>query len=719
MSQNNKLKPVFSSTEEDEDEETSGSDYDSVSDTDSGEKQTPAPKNALIPPTQSANKPKAPDLSSPETEHSGSGTDTDSPPKKSSIDRNVKPISSQPMEQAAGTNVESKKLSTPPPAKSKQPPQTPTKVTQKTVNGEVNKALAGASQSANKSKAPDLSSTEEEESCSDSESDTESDSPAKKSTVADVNVKPIALKPVERGRNEELELSKTLLNLRRISTPSKRLLSSPNANEKDAKKAKQNTSKPQTQAQAQAQAQAADVSDSEVEESGSDSDSDSDSDTDLALKKSTVAVSNVKPMASKPVEIGVSLASKSAKKVVWPSPKTVITPSKRLLSSPNANEKDVKKAKQNTSKPQAQAQAQAQAADVSDSDSDSDSDTDLALKKSTVAVSNVKPMASKPVKIGVSLASKSAKKVVWPSPKTAITPKNRQLMYALANGKDVKKGKKSIAMDDDSKKQLFQRLWSEDDEIAILKGMIDYRTEKNGENPIVDMGAFHEFIKKSLHVDVSRGQLVDKVRRLKKKYCNNAEKEKYGKERSFSKSHEQKGYELSKLIWGCSNDNNGTKVTKSNKNQSQKNGNSKGAAASLVKSNGVDDDKTSMMEVDKTDDKNVARNIDISRFVQSGGMNSSLIMPNEILKAGMELVDDSKRAELEEKWKKLKKQELMLYFIRKLRLHYSGTSEGYSCVCFLMFFRKEASCSWRFSGGTSYMTLNMSATEGFSYRSAP
>lgn len=505
MSQNNKLKPVFSSTEEeeDDDEETSGSETDEVSDTDSGQKQTPAPKKTLIsPPPQSAVKSKAPDLSSSESEHSGSDSDSDSPP-----------------------------------AKSKQPQQTPTKVTQKTVNIKVKDPVPEASQSVNKSKVPDLASSEEEESCSETESGSESDSPAKKPIVADVNVKPLASKPMERGRIVESELVKKDVS-KGILTPSKRPLTSLNANEKDPKKVKK----------------APDVSDSEEKESGSDS----DSDTDLQLKRSAVVVANVKPTASKAMETeGLKLESKLAKKE------------------------------------------------------------------------------------GLKF-------------KTAITPKNRQ--QALA--------KKRLVRDDDSKKQLFQRLWSEDDEIAILKGMIDYKTEKNGENPIMDMGAFHEFIKKSLHVDVTRAQLVDKVRRLKKKYVNNAEKEKDGKERSFSKSHEQKGYELSKLIWGCCSESNGTNVTKSKRNQSQNNGNSKGAATSLVKSHGVDDDKTSMMEVDKNDDKNVATNIDVSRFVQFGGMNGSLIMPEEILKAGMEVVDGSKRAELEEKWKKLKKQELVLYVER-------------------------------------------------------
>nr|GMD85278.1 GLABROUS1 enhancer-binding protein-like [Ipomoea batatas] len=97
---------------------------------------------------------------------------------------------------------------------------------------------------------------------------------------------------------------------------------------------------------------------------------------------------------------------------------------------------------------------------------------------------------------------------------------------------------------DDSKKQLFQRLWSEDDEIALLEGMIEY-TEKENADPHTDLDAFHDFIRNSLHFTVSKNQLQNKIKRMRKKYINNA-----GKEKSFSKPHEQKTYQLSRKIWG-------------------------------------------------------------------------------------------------------------------------------------------------------------------------
>lgn len=301
-----------------------------------------------------------------------------------------------------------------------------------------------------------------------------------------------------------------------------------------------------------------------------------------------------------------------------------------------------------------------QAPDLSSSEpeeSGSETDSDSPPKSRVVADPNIKPISSKPMEReeGANLESKPAKKA---GSKTSSTPppaktKRPPPAPTASSDKDAKKAK-NTATDDDSKKQLFQRLWSEDDEIVILKGMIDYKTEKNGENPIADMGAFHEFIKKSLHVDVSRAQLVDKVRRLKKKYVNNASREKNGKDRSFSKSHEQKGYELSKLIWGSNSDNPGTE---SRKKQSQKNGSATSSAAvTIPKSNGVDDKDVSMMEVEKK--------MDISRFVQYGRNNDSPILQEEIIKAGVEMAKDSEREELEERLNNLKKLELELFVKR-------------------------------------------------------
>lgn len=197
-------------------------------------------------------------------------------------------------------------------------------------------------------------------------------------------------------------------------------------------------------------------------------------------------------------------------------------------------------------------------------ESDTESDPDRETQKPNPVV---KPIVSKPMDDPKKSAPTNAKKprskadaaakLTSPKKSTAVVGAKRPVNDGEA--KESKRSKKKPEKEienpvkktptEDVKRQLFQRLWSEDDEIAILKGMTDYRSKKKAD-PVADLSAFHEFIKKSLHVDVTKTQLQDKIRRLKKKYANNAGKEKKGKERTFSKQHEQKAYELSKMIWG-------------------------------------------------------------------------------------------------------------------------------------------------------------------------
>ncbi|XP_057796605.1 STOREKEEPER protein-like [Salvia miltiorrhiza] len=94
----------------------------------------------------------------------------------------------------------------------------------------------------------------------------------------------------------------------------------------------------------------------------------------------------------------------------------------------------------------------------------------------------------------------------------------------------------------------INRLWSNEDEIAVLNGMIEFKTAK-GFDPNADMGAFHSFIKGKLKVDFSRDQLRTKITRMKKRFLNALKK---GADPVFSKPHEDTAFVLSKRIWGKS-----------------------------------------------------------------------------------------------------------------------------------------------------------------------
>ncbi|ONK76493.1 uncharacterized protein A4U43_C03F28650 [Asparagus officinalis] len=117
-------------------------------------------------------------------------------------------------------------------------------------------------------------------------------------------------------------------------------------------------------------------------------------------------------------------------------------------------------------------------------------------------------------------------------------------------------GDKSNGKGNANGKALFQRIWSLEDEIAILEGMMEFEPERG---PIKLNAAgirdFHEFVKGSLSLEVSGSQLLEKIKRLKKKYESIAARANNGKAVKFGKPHDKKVYELSMEVWGMGNNN--------------------------------------------------------------------------------------------------------------------------------------------------------------------
>ncbi|XP_031123685.1 GLABROUS1 enhancer-binding protein-like [Ipomoea triloba] len=339
----------------------------------------------------------------------------------------------------------------------------------------------------------------------------------------------------------------------------------------------------------------------------------------------------------------------------------------------------------------------------SGSESDDDSDSNP----------NVKPIASKPMDAPSAAATPTKKprsKPAAPRPTSPTKSAAGTKRPAAADGeaKESKKSKKkpnpevessvkkSVTEDskkkpsvevessakkslsEDSKKQLFQRLWSEEDEIAVLKGMIAYTEEKNAD-PVADLNAFHDFIRESLHIDVTRTQLQDKIRRLKKKYENNARtSQKKGKERTFSKIHEQNGYDLSKKIWGGHKAQNGSvvKAAESSKasNASARKDRIKNAvipvkdstvaAAAEVVDHVLDEEKEANTNMDVDINVEASKSLNLSGGSLFGKSVNELAEWIEKNKAGL---SEEKLIEMEGKWKALKVAELEL-FLKKTAL---------------------------------------------------
>lgn len=107
----------------------------------------------------------------------------------------------------------------------------------------------------------------------------------------------------------------------------------------------------------------------------------------------------------------------------------------------------------------------------------------------------------------------------------------------------------------DDSRRLFQRLWTDEDEIELLQGFLDYTTSR-GSTHHNDTALFYDQIKSKLQLDFNKNQLVEKLRRLKKKYRNVVGKITAGKDFSFKSPHDQATFEISRKIW--SNADNAT-----------------------------------------------------------------------------------------------------------------------------------------------------------------
>ncbi|KAE8703364.1 oxygen-evolving enhancer protein 3 [Hibiscus syriacus] len=293
----------------------------------------------------------------------------------------------------------------------------------------------------------------------------------------------------------------------------------------------------------------------------------------------------------------------------------------------------------------------------SGTESESESESDMATPI-------VKPIASKPMedmnankpRSYKPLASSSSKRPaeIEQDAKEAKRPKKKAGEEGNTTATAVEEVKKT---GEDAKKQLFQRLFSEDDEIALLKGMLDYSAKK-GADPCADMNAFYDFVKKSIHTDVTKAQLMDKIRRLKKKFENNAGKGKKGEDRTFSKAHEQNAFELSKKIWG--KEGISGKIESSAKSNGKAKVNNKAVVALKSELHSSPDKKVDVglpMEIDKKVTKSSGSSLFDKRF----GVSS---LEEEVLKNGLDMVDCEKKAALEAKWRKLQIAELELFIER-------------------------------------------------------
>uniref|UniRef100_A0ACD5YXB5 Uncharacterized protein n=1 Tax=Avena sativa TaxID=4498 RepID=A0ACD5YXB5_AVESA len=106
------------------------------------------------------------------------------------------------------------------------------------------------------------------------------------------------------------------------------------------------------------------------------------------------------------------------------------------------------------------------------------------------------------------------------------------------------------------RRPLFQRLWTEEDEIVILRGFAEFTAARGTAfaSHQYDTDPFYEDMRRRLQLDFSKSQLVEKLRRLKRKYRNCVSRLRgSGATFAFRSPHEQAIFEIARNIWRPAN----------------------------------------------------------------------------------------------------------------------------------------------------------------------
>ncbi|KAJ4835944.1 hypothetical protein Tsubulata_038287 [Turnera subulata] len=112
--------------------------------------------------------------------------------------------------------------------------------------------------------------------------------------------------------------------------------------------------------------------------------------------------------------------------------------------------------------------------------------------------------------------------------------------------KRLRKQVESEQAEDETKTHSSQHVWSDADEINLLKGLISFKDENgDSERNLLpkNMDPFFEFVRRNLHFNVYISQLKDKLWRLRGKYLK-------GKGKTSRKPHQRQIHELCHIIWG-------------------------------------------------------------------------------------------------------------------------------------------------------------------------
>ncbi|XP_062211383.1 probable transcription factor At3g04930 [Phragmites australis] len=110
------------------------------------------------------------------------------------------------------------------------------------------------------------------------------------------------------------------------------------------------------------------------------------------------------------------------------------------------------------------------------------------------------------------------------------------------------------------RRPLFQRLWTDEDEIVILRAFAEFTAQRGTAfaSHQYDTTPFYEDMRQRLQMGFTKSQLVEKLRRLKRKYRNCVDRLRVsGASFSFRSPHEQAIFEIARTIWRPASDKHG------------------------------------------------------------------------------------------------------------------------------------------------------------------
>ncbi|KAB2630046.1 eisosome protein SEG2-like [Pyrus ussuriensis x Pyrus communis] len=141
----------------------------------------------------------------------------------------------------------------------------------------------------------------------------------------------------------------------------------------------------------------------------------------------------------------------------------------------------------------------------------------------------------------------------------------------------------------EEKKRRGKRVWSKGDELELLRGFLDYygtRKTRITKATAKETALFYDEIKPRLKLQCSKTKMVEKLRRLKRKYHNVLKKmneiNSSGKEFRFKNAHDNAVFELSHKIWNVEKTRNNCVVESHNNNVMVKREEDNVAASSSV-----------------------------------------------------------------------------------------------------------------------------------------